>query len=162
MTAATLIVIAAYSTTPTVVVLSMCIGVAFSGLLHSGYEVNILDIAPSLSGIVMGISNTFGTTTGFLSPLLVGYMTENKVSQVVLKIIDSFQPHVAFHRETSHLICTEYQVAGLYEIAILVCNGLMVLYLQRTCKPEYWMKLIFSRDAFLTIPLRVAKSSLQE
>jgi len=50
-----------------------------SGLLHSGYEVNVLDIAPGLSGIVMGITNTAGTTTGFLSPLFVGYMTENKV-----------------------------------------------------------------------------------
>ena len=116
MTAATLIVIAAYSTTPTVVVLSMCIGVAFSGLLHSGYEVNILDIAPSLSGVVMGISNTFGTTTGFLSPLLVGYMTENKVRQIRLKTINSFQPPVAFHIETSYLICTENQMTGHYEM----------------------------------------------
>jgi len=78
MGAAVLIVIAGYSTTPTMAILSMCVGVALSGLLHSGYEVNILDIAPGLSGIVMGISNTLGTTTGFLSPLLVGVMTENK------------------------------------------------------------------------------------
>lgn len=81
MSAAVMIVIAGYSHTPTMAVISMCIGVALSGLLHSGYEVNVLDIAPCLSGVVMGISNTAGTTTGFLSPLLVGYMTENKVSQ---------------------------------------------------------------------------------
>jgi len=79
MTAAVMIVIAGYSHTPFVAVFSMCVGVAMSGLLHSGYEVNILDIAPGLAGIVMGISNTAGTTTGFLSPLLVGYMTENKL-----------------------------------------------------------------------------------
>ena len=79
MTAAVMIVVAGYSHTPFVAVMSMCVGVAMSGLLHSGYEVNILDIAPGLAGIVMGISNTAGTTTGFLSPLLVGYMTENKV-----------------------------------------------------------------------------------
>jgi len=79
MSAAVMIVIAGYSDTPVVAVFSMCIGVALSGLLHSGYEVNVLDVAPGLSGIVMGISNTAGTTTGFLSPLLVGYMTENKL-----------------------------------------------------------------------------------
>lgn len=79
MTAAIMIVIAGYSNTPFVAVFSMCVGVAFSGLLHSAYEVNVLDIAPGLSGIVMGISNTAGTTTGFLSPLMVGYMTENKL-----------------------------------------------------------------------------------
>ena len=61
----------------------MCLGVAMSGLLHSGYEVNILDIAPGLSGIVMGITNTAGTTTGFLSPLFVGFMTENKVKRII-------------------------------------------------------------------------------
>ena len=61
----------------------MCLGVAMSGLLHSGYEVNILDIAPGLSGIVMGITNTAGTTTGFLSPLFVGFMTENKVKRIM-------------------------------------------------------------------------------
>lgn len=80
MSAAILIVIAGYSHTPTIAVASMCIGVAMSGLLHSGYEVNVLDIAPGISGIVMGITNTAGTTMGFLSPLFVGYMTENKVS----------------------------------------------------------------------------------
>lgn len=79
MSAAVMIVIAGYSDKPIVAVFSMCIGVALSGLLHSGYEVNVLDVAPGLSGIVMGISNTAGTTTGFLSPLLVGYMTENKL-----------------------------------------------------------------------------------
>lgn len=79
ISAAILIVITGYSHHPVIAVVSMCFGVAMSGLLHSGYEVNVLDIAPGLSGIVMGITNTAGTTTGFLSPLFVGYMTENKL-----------------------------------------------------------------------------------
>jgi len=78
MSAATLIVVSGYTTSVKLAVASMCIGVAFSGLLHSGYEVNVLDIAPGVSGIVMGISNTAGTIMGFLSPLLVGVMTEGK------------------------------------------------------------------------------------
>ncbi|XP_002166641.3 sialin [Hydra vulgaris] len=79
MSAAVMIVIAGYTDSPMFAVLSMCVGVAMSGLLHSGYEVNVLDIAPSLAGIVMGITNTAGTTTGFLSPLLVGFLTEDKL-----------------------------------------------------------------------------------
>lgn len=79
ISAAILIVITGYSHSPVIAVVSMCLGVAMSGLLHSGYEVNVLDIAPGLSGIVMGITNTAGTTMGFLSPLFVGFMTENKV-----------------------------------------------------------------------------------
>eukprot|EP00112_Aurelia_sp_Birch-Aquarium-sp1_P022091 Seg611.11 transcript_id=Seg611.11/GoldUCD/mRNA.D3Y31 product="Vesicular glutamate transporter 1" protein_id=Seg611.11/GoldUCD/D3Y31 len=78
MGAATLIVISGYSTSAKMAVASMCVGVALSGLLHSGYEVNVLDIAPGVSGVVMGISNTAGTITGFLSPLLVGVMTADK------------------------------------------------------------------------------------
>eukprot|EP00795_Rhopilema_esculentum_P011968 gene11968-2550_t len=78
MCAATMIVISGYTTSAMMAVASMCVGVALSGLMHSGYEVNVLDIAPGVSGIVMGISNTAGTITGFLSPLLVGVMTEDK------------------------------------------------------------------------------------
>ena len=74
-----MILIAGYSSSPTVAVVMMCVGVAMSGLLHSGYEVNVLDIAPTLSGICIGISNTIGTTAGFLSPLFIGFVTENKV-----------------------------------------------------------------------------------
>jgi hypothetical protein len=58
----------------------MCVGVASSGLLHSGYNVNMLDVAPSYACIIMGMCNTLGTTAGFLSPMLVGYITANKVN----------------------------------------------------------------------------------
>ena len=75
-------------------VASMCVGVALSGLLHSGYEVNVLDIAPGVSGIVMGISNTAGTITGFLSPLLVGVMTEDKVNTYTNGTLFLFLPQV--------------------------------------------------------------------
>ena len=88
MSAATLIVVSGYTTSAKMAVASMCIGVALSGLLHSGYEVNVLDIAPGVSGIVMGISNTAGTITGFLSPLLVGVMTEGKVRRTEMKLFN--------------------------------------------------------------------------
>ncbi len=126
MSAATLIVIAGYSTSAKTAVASMCVGVALSGLMHSGYEVNILDIAPGVSGIVMGIANTAGTVTGFLSPLLVGIMTEDKVG---------FEYHICFtmyclnhmyHDKYNHMPYISpstliFEIAWISKIVIMLC-----------------------------------------
>ena len=80
MGAGTFILAAGYARTATVAVTCMCIGVAASGLMHSGYNVNMLDIAPRYACVIMGLTNTVGTITGFLSPMMVGYITVNKVS----------------------------------------------------------------------------------
>ena len=79
MGAGTFILAAGYAKTATVAVTCMCIGVAASGLMHSGYNVNMLDIAPRYACVIMGLTNTVGTITGFLSPMMVGYITFNKV-----------------------------------------------------------------------------------
>lgn len=79
MGAGTFILAAGYARTATVAVTCMCIGVAASGLMHSGYNVNMLDIAPRYACVIMGLTNTVGTVTGFLSPMMVGYITVNKV-----------------------------------------------------------------------------------
>ena len=34
-------------------------------------------------------------------------------------VLNPFQPSVAFHIETSHLICSEYQMTGFYMNATL-------------------------------------------
>ena len=82
MGAGTFIVAAGYAKTATIAVTCMCIGVAASGLMHSGYNVNMLDIAPRYACIIMGLTNTVGTITGFLSPMMVGFITVNKVSDL--------------------------------------------------------------------------------
>ena len=46
----------------------LSLSVGSSGFVVAGNSVNILDIAPKYAGILMGISNTFGTIPGFLSP----------------------------------------------------------------------------------------------
>lgn len=79
MGAGTFILAAGYAKTATVAVTCMCIGVASSGLMHSGYNVNMLDIAPRYACVIMGLTNTVGTVTGFLSPMMVGYITVDKV-----------------------------------------------------------------------------------
>lgn len=47
-----------------------------------GYGVNYLDIAPQFCGLLLGISLTFGTIAGILSPLLAGVIVRDKVSHV--------------------------------------------------------------------------------
>ena len=80
--AGSFILAAGYAETAMVAVTCMCIGVAASGLMHSGYNVNMLDIAPRYACVIMGLTNTVGTLTGFLSPMMVGFITANKVSSV--------------------------------------------------------------------------------
>lgn len=60
-------------------VLFLVLGVGFSGINATGYAVNHLDIAPRYAGLLMGLSNTFGSLPGFLSPMLTGYIAHSKV-----------------------------------------------------------------------------------
>ena len=61
-------------------VIFLVLGVGFSGLNAIGYAVNHLDIAPPFAGILMGLTNTFASTPGFISPLITGFVTSHKVS----------------------------------------------------------------------------------
>ncbi|RUS79713.1 hypothetical protein EGW08_012521 [Elysia chlorotica] len=58
-----------------VLTLTLCVGMG--GFAGAGYGVNHLDISPRFCGILLAITNGFGTIPGFLSPLLVGSLTNN-------------------------------------------------------------------------------------
>ncbi len=62
-------------------------GVGVTGLNATGYAVNILDIAPKYAGVIIGISNVFGSMPGFISPQIVGFITTKNVSTYVKPII---------------------------------------------------------------------------
>ena len=74
------ILIAGYIENANMVIVSMCFAGAAAGTLYAGFQVNILDIAPRNASVVMGIANATASTAGFLSPMLVGFITNNKVS----------------------------------------------------------------------------------
>ncbi|RTG81949.1 uncharacterized protein DC041_0002864, partial [Schistosoma bovis] len=42
----------------------------FSGLAVAGYAVNVIDLAPNFSGLVMGFANSVSTFTGILSTFI--------------------------------------------------------------------------------------------
>ena len=60
-------------------------GVGVTGLNATGYAVNILDIAPKYAGVIIGISNVFGSMPGFISPQIVGFITTKNVSLYKIK-----------------------------------------------------------------------------
>lgn len=47
------------------------------------YSINPLDIAPQYASIILGISNTFATIPGIVSPMLAGVIVKNKVSALI-------------------------------------------------------------------------------
>ena len=75
--------IAAYLLHPVLSVLCLTIGVGLGAFSLSGFAVNHLDIDPQYASILMGISNTFGTIPGIVSPLLTGVIvTSSDVSSI--------------------------------------------------------------------------------
>ena len=51
--------------------------IGLGGIAWSGFSVNHLDIAPQYASLLMGLSNTFATLPGMISPLLVGWIVGN-------------------------------------------------------------------------------------
>ncbi|XP_065071186.1 vesicular glutamate transporter 1-like [Rhopilema esculentum] len=74
-TASVFIVAVGYAKNKGVAIGLLCMGVGVTGLNATGYAVNILDIAPKYAGVIIGISNVFGSMPGFISPQIVGYIT---------------------------------------------------------------------------------------
>lgn len=59
--------------------LLLALGGGMGGLIWSGFGVNMLDIAPMYSGLLMGISNCVATLPGMIAPLVAGVLTPNEV-----------------------------------------------------------------------------------
>ncbi|XP_059615195.1 vesicular glutamate transporter 1-like [Phlebotomus argentipes] len=68
----------AFTTDPTLSIVFISLGVGAGAFAWSGYVVNPLDLAPSHASIILGLSNSFGTLAGILSPILTGYIVTDK------------------------------------------------------------------------------------
>ncbi|XP_076245083.1 major facilitator superfamily transporter 9 isoform X1 [Calliopsis andreniformis] len=68
----------AFILTPAGVVICITIAVGLGGFAWSGFGVNYLDIAPKQASVLMGIGNTIATLPGVISPILTGYIVQNK------------------------------------------------------------------------------------
>lgn len=64
-----------YCSSKAAVVSLLTVAVGISGISGVGYACTPLDIAPALSGTIMGIQNTFATVSGIVAPLIVAALT---------------------------------------------------------------------------------------
>ncbi|XP_062550218.1 vesicular glutamate transporter 2-like [Armigeres subalbatus] len=69
------LIIAAAVFTPVVSIIFITLAISASAFAWSGYAVNHLDLSPKSAGLLMGISNSFGTASGIITPIVVGYLT---------------------------------------------------------------------------------------
>ena len=88
LTAGLFILMAGYFKKPDAVICCMCVAGAAAGTLYAGFQVNMLDIAPRNASVVMGIVNAASNTAGFLSPMLVGFITHRKVTVLVFPLVE--------------------------------------------------------------------------
>jgi len=66
---------AAYSgSNPTLTVILFTIAGAVNGAIFGGFGVNHIDIASNHAGILMGITNTVATSSGFIAPYVAGVL----------------------------------------------------------------------------------------
>lgn len=61
----------------------LTLAVGTDGLASAGFQVNHVDISPTHAGLLMGLSNTFGTIPGMISPYIVGLITSDVTGDVV-------------------------------------------------------------------------------
>ena len=57
---------------PSIAMVLLTIAVGSNGIIYSGEQSAMLDIANNFAGTLMGIINALGNTMGFLAPLLTG------------------------------------------------------------------------------------------
>ncbi|KAK9511341.1 hypothetical protein O3M35_000010 [Rhynocoris fuscipes] len=73
--------LAAYLLTPTGVVTCLVFAVGLGAFAWPAFSVNHLDIAPQHASVLMGLSNTFATLPGIISPLISGFIVTNKSAE---------------------------------------------------------------------------------
>lgn len=76
--------LASYVGGPVGALACLTFSVGLGGFAWAGFSVNHLDLAPQYASVLMGISNTFATIPGMVSPTLAGNMLQNGVSFCVL------------------------------------------------------------------------------
>ncbi|XP_047109481.1 putative inorganic phosphate cotransporter [Schistocerca piceifrons] len=66
---------------PTAAVILLTAAIGFNGLTVMGMMMNIIDIAPNFSGLMMGVTDCIGTLTSIAAPLYVGAIVKENTIQ---------------------------------------------------------------------------------
>lgn len=65
----------------------MTLSLMLHGAVSTGALSSVVDIGPNYAGITLGIVSSLGTMTGFVSPIIVGYLTFENQSIVAWRWI---------------------------------------------------------------------------
>jgi MFS family permease len=60
----------------------LTISLMLHGAVSSGALASVVDISPNFAGVSLGINSSFSVFTGFISPLIVGYLTHGRQNSV--------------------------------------------------------------------------------
>ncbi|XP_046981812.1 sialin-like [Schistocerca americana] len=66
---------------PTAAVILLTVAIGFNGLTIMGLMMNLIDIAPNFSGLMMGVTDCIGTLTSIAAPLYVGAIVKENTIQ---------------------------------------------------------------------------------
>ncbi|KAK7573609.1 hypothetical protein V9T40_010800 [Parthenolecanium corni] len=86
-----------------IAVISIYLCVVLSGAIVSGTVAGMTDMSPNYAGIIFGLCGALSHTTGFLNPILVGYLT--------------------FNNDTVE----QWQYIFLISAGVAICSGLLFL-----------------------------------
>lgn len=75
------VVLVGYETRSTYSLVLLTLGIGTYGIGSAGVPPNLIDLSPKYAGLLMGIANTAGSLSGFLSPAVVGILTTHGVRQ---------------------------------------------------------------------------------
>lgn len=82
--------LAAFLLHPVNSMVCITIAVGLGAFAWSGFAVNHLDVAPQYASILMGVSNTWATIPGIVSPLLTGFLVSNGVTRAFASFFLTF------------------------------------------------------------------------
>lgn len=63
-------------------VVLLTISLMLHGAVSSGALASVVDISPNFAGVSLGINSSFSVFTGFVSPLIVGYLTFGRQNSI--------------------------------------------------------------------------------
>lgn len=68
---------------PILAIVFMVLGMTVGGATSSGTLANSVDLSPNYASVIIGVVNTVSTPVGFISPIIVGILTNNNVSDTI-------------------------------------------------------------------------------
>lgn len=74
----------------TAAIVLVAVATMFHGAVSSGPLASMVDLSPNYAGIVLGVSGMIGGMPGFISPIIVGIITQGNVSTLEFSVLRGF------------------------------------------------------------------------